>query len=184
LGINVYCKSKHNFSVGITTKNFVAKVKEKKMAKKDMWGMLAGLLAFGMALVGCDNGTTNDGDDGGISGGNSVFIKVINNNAHSISFVNFFEEDAGIGVGEYVRNASETGTGIAHGTEYRFEITIEKLKTHGAWDAFLAGKDVEISIGYYEYFEFPSYGGCVMATIKNAKLAAGKTTIVGLLAIS
>jgi hypothetical protein len=30
LGINVYCKFKQNFSVGITTKNFVAKVKEKK----------------------------------------------------------------------------------------------------------------------------------------------------------
>ena len=43
----------------------VTKVKEKKMVNKRFWlGMLVMVLMFGMTVVGCDNGTTNDnGDD-------------------------------------------------------------------------------------------------------------------------
>jgi hypothetical protein len=48
-------------------KYFVAKVKEKTMAKKNFWlGMLVMVLAFGMTVVGCDNDPTDD------NGGNTV----------------------------------------------------------------------------------------------------------------
>jgi hypothetical protein len=40
---------------------FVAKVKEKTMANKNFWlGILVMVLVFGMTVVGCDNGSTDD----------------------------------------------------------------------------------------------------------------------------
>ena len=54
---------------------FVVKVKEKAMASKRFWlGMLVMALAFGMTVVGCDDGSTDD--NGGNTGGTFVLTDI------------------------------------------------------------------------------------------------------------
>ena len=61
------------------------------MAKKTFWvGMLVLLLVFGMTVVGCDNGTTGNGNGNGGNGGNLSVTGLSEFNGHYAHFVNNF----------------------------------------------------------------------------------------------
>jgi hypothetical protein len=98
--------------------------KEKKMVnKKNLLGILAVLLTFGLVLAGCDNGTT--------SNNGNASMKVVNNCSEPITEMKIFKGDdydsghiwkrdnLSIAVG-----ATQTLTGIPVGTELMVKIDV------------------------------------------------------------
>jgi hypothetical protein len=144
------------------TKHFIAKVKEKTMANKKFWPVMA--LAFGLVLAGCDSDSSDDGNS------YTLKFRVDNNTSQAISKVEYINGDKQndkalstrvitIPVGDRSSEHSVSGFNIEYGSSTRkfgVKVTFADNTTVFNWSSAGHGQKILVSVSssYSNYINF------------------------------